>query len=155
MDGIQINFRDYTISSDKSLLQLEEVHRFLSVEAYWSKNIPRELIRTGIENSFCIGVYHAGKQVGIARIITDYATFGYLADVFIEETHRGKGLSKAMMAAIMELDWVKGLRRFTLATLDAHGLYKQFGFDQPKYPDRLMEITKPKIYGDGNNPCST
>ncbi|MDF3077535.1 MAG: family N-acetyltransferase [Sphingobacteriaceae bacterium] len=154
MDGIETTFQDYTISSDKCLLQLDKIHHFLSVEAYWSKNIPKEVVTKAIENSFCVGIYLDGGQVGFCRIITDYSTFGYLADVYVLEAHRGKGLSKAMMAAIMELSWVNKLRRFTLATLDAHGLYKQFGFDQPKYPERLMEITKPNIYGDGNNPCT-
>lgn len=153
MEGIQVSCNGYTISSDKGLLKLDEIHHFLSLEAYWSKNISKEIVQNAIENSFCIGIYYSGEQVGFARIITDYATFGYLADVFILKTHRGKGLSKAMMAVIMNLTWVKMLRRFSLATLDAQGLYRQFGFENPKNPERLMEIVKPSIYGDTNNPC--
>ncbi len=153
MEQVQISYLDYIISSDKTLLQIFDVHSFLSTESYWSKNIPKQTVEKAIENSFCIGVYFDSKQVGFARIISDYATFGYLADVYILQEHRGKGISKAMMKAILALDWVKGLRRFTLATLDAQGLYSQFGFFCPKNPERLMEISKPGIYGDLTNPC--
>ncbi|MXV15327.1 GNAT family N-acetyltransferase [Hufsiella ginkgonis] len=146
MNHIQYQANDVVVSSDKSLLQFGVIHRYLSEEAYWSKKIPGHTVRTAIENSFCIGIYVAGNQVGFCRIISDYATFGYLADVFVLDGHRGKGLSKLMMKLIMELPWIRELRRFTLATVDAHGLYGQFGFVSPKFPDRLMEITKPKMY---------
>lgn len=155
MDQIQVHQDDYVISSDRALLQNCEIHQFLSCEAYWSKNIPRETVDNAITNSFCIGIYYFGKQVGFCRIVTDYATFGYLADVYVLEAHRGKGLSTAMMSAIMELDWVNGLRRFTLATVGAQGLYSQFGFGHSKHPERLMEIVKPGLYGDASNPCTS
>jgi GNAT superfamily N-acetyltransferase len=144
---------EYQISTDVSLIQTDAVHHFLSKESYWAKNIPLETVSKSIQNSFCVGVYFNEKQVGFARIVSDYATFGYLADVYILSEHRGKGLSKGIMDVIMSLDWVKKLRRFSLATVDAHGLYAQYGFTASKNPDRLMEITQPGIYGDHNNPC--
>jgi GNAT superfamily N-acetyltransferase len=144
---------EYTISSDVSMLDVEEIHRYLSEESYWSKNIPLSVVNASIENSFCIGAYYKGEQIGFARIITDYATFGYLADVYILEGHRGKGLSKKLMKFILKLDWVKSLRRFMLATVDAHGLYRQFGFKEFLHPSRMMEINQPGIYGDKNSPC--
>jgi GNAT superfamily N-acetyltransferase len=112
----------------------------LSKESYWAKNIPIELVKTSIEGSFCFGVYHQGKQIGFARVITDYATFGYLADVFIDKNYRGKGLSKELMKFIMEQEVIKKLRRFMLATLDAHSLYAQFGFESQEGNKRFMSI---------------
>lgn len=137
---------EYHFSSDKNLMQWESIHEWLSKESYWSKNIPYKTVRSAGENSFCIGVFYQDQQVGYARIITDYNTFGYLADVYIISEHRKKRLSKIMMECIMQLEWVSGLRRFMLATLDAHDLYKQYGFVQPIHPNRLMEINKPDIY---------
>ncbi|MDR0792827.1 MAG: GNAT family N-acetyltransferase [Chitinophagaceae bacterium] len=135
------------ISSDKSLLQIDVIHKFLSEEAYWCFNITKNIVINGIEHSFCIGIYtHDNQQAGFARIITDYATFGYLADVFVLEKYRGKGLAKALMAAIMELPWIQGLRNFSLRTKDAHGLYQQFGFIEIINSERSMQILKPDIY---------
>lgn len=134
----QIN--DYTISTDKSKLDIEYIHHFLSVESYWAKNIPIEIVKASIEGSLCYGVYHQGIQIGFARVITDYATFGYLADVFIDKDYRGKGLSKELMKFIMEQEVIKKLRRFMLATLDAHSLYAQFGFESQEGNKRLMGV---------------
>ena len=137
----------YLFSSDKARLQPDVIHQYLSEEAYWSKKIPLQTVLTAIEHSFCIGIYtDDGLQVGFARIVTDYATFGYLADVFVKTEHRGKGLSKLLMKLITELPWIRGLRRFTLATVDAHGLYRQFGFQDPAHPERLLEIVRPGMY---------
>lgn len=136
----------YHFSSDKSLMQWDAIHNWLSVYSYWSKGISFEMVKTAGEHSFCIGIFNNNLQVGYARIITDYNTFGYLADVYVLETHRQKGLSKKLMDCIVQLNWVKGLRRFMLATKDAHELYKKFGFITPAHPDRLMEITQPDIY---------
>lgn len=136
---------DYTFSTDKTKLDLQVIHLFLS-NSYWAQNIPVEIIKTSIENSMCFGVYHKEKQIGFARVITDCATFGYLADVFILEEHRGKGLSKKLMEYIMSQPELKGLRRFMLATRDAHKLYEQYGFKQLAKPDRIMEIVVPDIY---------
>ncbi|AUD06705.1 GNAT family N-acetyltransferase [Spirosoma pollinicola] len=131
---------DYTISDDKSKLNLEVIHRFLSQEAYWCKNIPVEIVQRSIENSLCFGVYQGDEQVGFARVITDSATFGYLADVFILPEHRGKGLSKQLMTHIMAYPPLQGLRRLMLVTFDAHGLYEQFGFKPIDTPENTMSI---------------
>jgi len=132
-------------------MNLPLIHHQLSTDAYWCIGIPLETVEAAWRSSFCIGLFIEAEMIGFARIITDYATFGYLADVYILTEHRGKGYSKEMMAYIMELPWVKGLRRFMLATLDAHSLYEQFGFIAPRKPDRLMEIIQPGVYGDRNN----
>jgi GNAT superfamily N-acetyltransferase len=131
---------EYTISPDKTKLNLEVIHQFLSQEAYWCLNIPLDIVQRSIENSVCFGVYQDDKQVGFARVITDLATFGYLADVFILPEHRGKGLSKQLMAFIMAYPPLQGLRRLMLVTMDAHGLYKQFGFQPIDIPENTMAI---------------
>ncbi|MEE1963894.1 GNAT family N-acetyltransferase [Allomuricauda taeanensis] len=124
------------------------VHQFLSKESYWAKGIPPETVSVALKNSFCIGLFKDEKQIGFARLVTDYATFGYLADVYVLKEYRGKGLSKMMMKYIMELDFVQRLRRTLLATLDAHSLYRQFGFQSPENPERLMEIKRNNLYKD-------
>ncbi|MBA4241052.1 MAG: GNAT family N-acetyltransferase [Sphingobacteriaceae bacterium] len=130
----------FLYSTDKSKLNLDYIHHFLSKESYWAKNIPMDIVKTSIEGSLCFGVYENNKQIGFARVITDYATFGYLADVFIDKDYRGRGLSKELMTFIMEQDVVKKLRRFMLATLDAHSLYAQFGFESQEGNKRLMGV---------------
>ncbi|WP_144282092.1 GNAT family N-acetyltransferase [Chryseobacterium echinoideorum] len=127
-------------------MDIKAIHQFLSTESYWAKGIPLETVSAALKNSFCIGLFEDEKQIGFARLITDYATFGYLADVYILKEYRGNGLSKMMMKYIMELDFVKGLRRTLLATLDAHSLYRQFGFQSPENPERLMEIKNNNLY---------
>jgi GNAT superfamily N-acetyltransferase len=136
---------DFTISDDKSRLDLDVIHGYL-VRSYWSSGIPREVVARGIEHALCFGVYNGAAQVGFARVITDRATFAYLADVFVLEAFRGRGLSKQLMAFIMAHPELQGLRRFMLATRDAHGLYTQFGFNEVASPSRLMEIVRPDIY---------
>jgi GNAT superfamily N-acetyltransferase len=134
------NIGEFLYSTDKTKLNIEYIHYFLSKESYWAKNIPIELVKTSIEGSLCFGVYYQAKQIGFARVITDYATFGYLADVFIDKDYRGKGLSKELMKFIMEQYVIKKLRRFMLATLDAHSLYAQFGFESQEGNKRFMSI---------------
>ena len=131
---------DFLYSTDKSKLNIDYIHQFLSKESYWAKNIPSEIVKQSIEGSLSFGVYENNKQVGFARVITDYATFGYIADVFIDKDYRGRGLSKELMTFIMEQDLVKKLRRLMLATLDAHSLYAQFGFEKLEGDKRLMGI---------------
>jgi len=131
---------NYLFSTDKNKLQLNYIHQYLSVESYWSKNIPLQIVEKSIDGSLCYAVYHNNQQVGFARVITDSATFAYLADVFIDKDHRGKGLSKELMRFILESDYTKVIRRFMLATLDAHGLYAQFGFESQEGNKRLMGI---------------
>ena|ERR1044072_5291703 len=138
-------FQDYLINDEREKTDLEFVHRELS-QSYWAKNIPLEIVRRGIENSVCFNIFRDKEQVGFARVITDKSTFGYLCDVIINEQHRGKGLGKALMKFIMEHPDLQGFRRFTLGTRDAHGLYEQFGFHTPKFPDRQMEISRPGLY---------
>ena len=143
-------FSDYNISTDKEKLQLPVIHQYLSIESYWAKHVPLEIVKQSIEGSFCFGVYFKNEQVGFARVITDHATFAYLADVFILEAHRGKGLSKWLMEFIMAHPKLQGLRRFCLATRDAHGLYKQFGFTPLAKPETFMEIKHDNFYTPKN-----
>jgi len=127
-------------STDKTKLQFDVIHAYLSKESYWAQNIPLEIIKKSAEGSLCFAVYFNHKQIGYARVITDRATFGYLADVFILEEHRGKGLSKQLMQFIMAHPDLKKLRRFMLATRDAQELYKKFGFTSLAKPENIMEI---------------
>ncbi len=144
----------YTISTDPSLLDLDVIHGYL-VRSYWSPGIPRQIVATAIAHSLCFGVYHHAQQIGFARVVTDQATFAYLADVFILEPHRQQGLSKWLVAVIQAHPALQGLRRFLLATLDAHGLYAQFGFTPVAKPERMMEIARPNIYQQSSTPAAT
>ena len=136
---------DFIITTDKSKIDATYVHRFLS-HSYWAKNIPMETVQKSIEGSLCFSVFYLNQQIGFARVITDEATFAYLADVFIDENFRGRGLSKWLMEIIVSYPSLQGLRRFLLATRDAHDLYKQFGFESLKNTDRWMEIHKADVY---------
>lgn len=131
---------EYTISDDKTKLDLAVIHRFLSQEAYWCPNIPVDIVQRSIENSLCFGVYLGEEQVGFARVVSDLATFGYLADVFILPAHRGRGLSKKLVAFILAYPTLQGLRRMLLVTRDAHGLYEQFGFQPIDNPENTLFI---------------
>jgi GNAT superfamily N-acetyltransferase len=134
------------VDTDKSRLDFDAIHEFLS-SSYWAKGIPRDTVQRAIDHSMCFGVYVAGRQVGFARVITDHATFAYLSDVFVLEAYRGQGLSKLLMNAIVNHPDLQGLRRWTLSTRDAHGLYTQFGFTPLGWPDRFMERTVSNPYG--------
>ena len=135
----------YSISTDKRRLQLPVIHDFLR-ESYWAKDIPESVVRRSVDGSLCFGVYHGREQIGFARVITDEATFAYLADVFILPAHRGKGLSRRLMEEIIAHPALQGLRRMLLATCDAHELYARFGFKGLGIPDRWMELHQPDIY---------
>ncbi len=135
----------YTISTDKRRLQFAVIHDFLR-ESYWAVGIPEAVVRKSIEGSLCFGVFHGREQVGFARVITDEATFAYLADVFVLPEHRGKGLSKRLMEEIIAHPALQGLRRMLLATRDAHTLYALYGFKKLGNPDRWMEVHQPDIY---------
>lgn len=139
---------DYIISSNPNLIDVKVVHDYLSKESYWAKNIPLETVKRSIENSFCFGIYHNNQQIGFARLITDKATFAYLADVFVLPEHRGNGLSKWLMEFMQNHYELQGLRRWMLATRDAHGLYKQFGWQQPtkEQAERLMMLLNQNVY---------
>lgn len=134
------------VSTDKDRLDIGLIHHFLTTEAYWSRGIPRATVEQAIAGSLCFGGYLDGRQVAFARVVTDGATFGYLADVFVLPEHRGQGHSKALMAAVIAHPKLQGLRRFSLATSDAHGLYAGFGFTAPARPQNLMEKLDPDVY---------
>ena len=128
---------NYTISDDKILLQIEVIHNYLK-GAYWCEGIPKEIVERSIEGSICFGIYKNSIQIGFARVISDKATFAYLADVFILEKHRGQGLSKQLMKFILTHSDLQEIRGWMLGTKDAHGLYEQFGFTSLPEPKRFM-----------------
>jgi GNAT superfamily N-acetyltransferase len=142
---VNANLGDYEISTERQRIDIATVHAFLT-QSYWSPGIPRDVVERAIANSLCFGVYLGVQQVGFARVVTDQATFAYLADVFILESHRGRGLSKRLMEFITGHEALQGLRRFLLATKDAHSLYAQFGFEALADPSRIMESLKPDVY---------
>ncbi|MXV50679.1 GNAT family N-acetyltransferase [Pedobacter sp. HMF7647] len=135
-----------SISTDKNLLDLDLIYDFIGRQSYWAQNIPFETLKRSIDNSLCFGVYDNGSQIGFARVISDNATFAYLADVFIVPEYRGRGLSKMLVSYIISYSELQGLRRWLLATADAHGLYKQFGFTELSQPDNIMEIKNADVY---------
>ncbi|HEY6062464.1 MAG TPA: GNAT family N-acetyltransferase [Chitinophagaceae bacterium] len=120
--------KEYLISTDPSLLHIDVIHNYLSKESYWAQDIPGDVVEKSIRNSLCFGLYEKNKQIGFARLVTDQATFAYLADVFILEEYRGKGLAKWLMETIQAHPELQGLRRWMLGTRDAHSLYEQFGW---------------------------
>ena len=138
----------YTVTDDRAALDTEVVFGFLS-GSYWAKGILRETCLRSLENSLCFALLHEGRQVGFCRTVTDRATFAYLADVFVLPEHRGQGLGKWMVGCVLAHPELQGLRRFLLATMDAHGLYRQFGFAPPARPELYMEILRP----NGVSPC--
>jgi len=165
---IDITNGDYTLSTDKTKLDIPFIHSFLSKEAYWSLNIPLDTVERAIDGSICFGIYHAPQstpgqppqstsgqtnqstsgqtQVGFARIITDYATIAYLGDVFVIPSHRGRGLSKWMIQQVMTHPNLQGLRRWVLLTADAHELYRKFGWVSIPHPEKYMELHDPNVY---------
>ena len=138
----------YSISSDNAKLNIAVIHHYLSQESYWAQNIPLEVVKRSIDNSLCFGLYHQHTQIGFARLVTDKATFAYLADVFILESYRGKGLSKWLVETIQANPEVQGLRRWLLGTKDAHGLYAQFGWKPipQELANRFMQLHNPNVY---------
>ena len=144
-DAINSVMSSYEITCDKSRLDIEGIHGFLA-QSYWAPGIPRATVERAIANSLCFGVFHEGKQIGFARVITDKATFAYLADVFVLPEHRGRGLSLRLMEQVIQHPDLQGLRRMLLATRDAHTLYEKFGFRSLGAPGRMMEIHNPDVY---------
>ena len=141
------NKDNFLISTDKSLLQIARIHKFLSQDSYCCQGIPESFVARAIENSLCFGVYNANKeQIGFARVVTDYTGFAWLCDVYIEAQERGHGLSKWLVSCVKTHPNLQNLRRFCLATKDAHELYKQFGFEVTKNPENWMEIKDNDIY---------
>ncbi|MES2069173.1 MAG: GNAT family N-acetyltransferase [Pseudomonadota bacterium] len=134
------------ISTNPSALDLPLIHQFLSQQSAWARGIPLQLVERSIRHSLCFGGYLEGRQIAFARVVSDYATYAYLVDVFVVAEQRGKGYSKQLMQAVMAHADLQGLRRFMLASSDARGLYAQFGFQAPAKPEILMEINKPNMY---------
>lgn len=134
------------VSTEEAELDVPLIHHFLSRNTYWAKDIPLPLVQKAIANSLCFGGFIGNDQVAFARVISDYATFANLVDVFVLPEHRGRGYGKSLMDAVFSHPQLQGLRRFTLATGDAHGLYAQYGFTAPQFPASLMERYFPNIY---------
>ncbi|WP_212002925.1 GNAT family N-acetyltransferase [Chitinophaga sp. HK235] len=137
---------EYTVSTDKSRLDIGVIHGFLANESYWAKDIPVSVVQKTLAGSLCFGIYHQDRQIGFARLITDYAAFAYLADVFIIQEYRGKGLSKLLMRTILAHPELQTLRRWLLVTADAHALYSQFGFTPIPNPEKFMQLHNPDVY---------
>jgi GNAT superfamily N-acetyltransferase len=148
----ELHHGDYLITDEFARLDVNAVHAFLT-RCYWAEGIPREVVARSLANSLCLGVYAAdGAQVGLLRVISDYTTFAYVCDVYVLESHRGRGLSKALMRAYTSHPRLQNLRRQHLVTQDAHGLYAQFGFTSLGHADRHMEKRDPEIYKRGKAP---
>jgi GNAT superfamily N-acetyltransferase len=140
----------FTVSTDPARLDLDAVHAALS-QSYWSEEVPKDVVERGLRGSLCFGLYGreekgGERQVGLARVITDAATFAYLCDVYVLPGYRGRGLGKLLMSCVMEHPDLQGLRRFSLVTRDAHELYRPFGFTEVQSPGRHMEILRPDLY---------
>lgn len=145
MQSLEYRYHRYVVSTDPTRLDLEVVHQFLT-NSYWARGIPRERVARSMANSLCFGVFDGPAQVGFARVISDYVTFAYVADVFILPEQRGRGLGKFLLRCIVEHPELQGLRRWSLVTRDAHGLYAQFGFTPLAHPERYMELHNPGVY---------
>ena len=140
------NDSSFEVSTDQSRLDIPMIYRFLSEQSSWAVGISRPIVERAIENSLCFGAYIDGRQIGFARVITDFATFANLVDVFVVPEYRGHGYGKQLVAAVLRHPSLQRLRRFTLATTDAQGLYERFGFTAPRNPETLMERYFPNIY---------
>jgi GNAT superfamily N-acetyltransferase len=140
---------EFLISTDPRRLDVQRVHRFLT-DCYWAKGIPLAVVERSIRHALCFGIYDgSGAQVGFARVVSDFSTIAYLGDVFILESHRGRGLGKWMMECILEHPALEGMRRWILVTRDAHGFYEHFGFTPLKSAERYMELHRPDLYEIG------
>ena len=143
---MKVSFDGFTIDTDKELLDLDAIQKFLVEDSYWARERTLEQTRTAIENSICFGVYHNGRQIGFARVVSDLATFAYVGDVYVTEEFRGRGISKRLMEAVIAHPDLQGLRRWVLATRDAHSLYEKYGFHELTFPERWMERPAPNAY---------
>jgi len=134
------------IDTAPARLDRDRIHAWLSSQSYWARDIPRAVFERALDHSLCFGAYLDGEQIGFARLVTDRATFAYLADVFVLDEHRGRGHARQLMDAVMAHPQVQGLRRMMLVTRDAHGLYAHYGFTALAHPDRVMERHRPDVY---------
>ncbi len=146
MTDVTLYKEEFCISTNKEKLDVDSIHAFLSTQAYWCLHIPKHRVESSIQHSLCFGVYQNKKQIGFARVISDFSTIAYLGDVYILEEYRGKGLSKWLMEVIMNHPDLQGLRRWILLTGDAHGLYRQFGWTDIADPTKWMELHDKNAY---------
>ena len=143
---IDTESQEIVVTTDPSRLDLDVIHGYLT-RSYWARGISRDLVARAMAHSLCFGAFAGDRQVGFARVVTDRATFAYLCDVFVLESHQGRGVGKQLMAAIMAHPDLQGLRRLALFTRDAHGLYRQYGFRETRFVDRFMEVFNDRPYG--------
>jgi GNAT superfamily N-acetyltransferase len=136
----------FTVSDDPARLDVEAIHDYLAHHSYWAQEIPREVVARAIASSLCFGLYEGARQIGLARMITDRATFAYLCDVYVLPDYQGKGLGKWLMQCVMEHPDLAGHRRMQLVTRDAHELYRPLGFSELSSPERHMELVRPDVY---------
>jgi N-acetylglutamate synthase-like GNAT family acetyltransferase len=146
MEIIEVIFNDFTITTDKSKMDIVAIHDFLSKHSGWSDNIPFDLVKKSIDNSLNFGLFHKGKQIGFARVISDFSTIAYLGDVFVLDNYRGQGLSKKLMDAVKGHPNLQGLRRWILLTSTADWLYEKYGFKKLPKPEVYMELFDPTVY---------
>lgn len=146
MEIIEMHFGDYTITTDKSKMDIVSIHQFLSKYSGWSYNIPFERVKTSIDNSLNFGLFHNDKQIGFARIISDFSTIAYLGDIYVLDNYRGQGLSKKLMDVVMQHPNLQGLRRWILLTSTADWLYEKYGFTKLPKPELYMELFDPNVY---------
>ena len=149
---IGTELREIVVTTDRSRLDLDVIHGYLT-RSYWAKGIARETVARAMDRSLCFGAFEGDRQIGFARVISDLATFAYVSDVFVVESHQGRGVGKRLMAAIRSHPELEALRRWALFTRDALGLCRQYGFREPRYPERLMEVFNGDPYGrEGSGP---
>ena len=148
MKIVSLQKNEFFISTDRSKLDIDAIHDFLSTKAYWCLNIPKENVEISIKNSLCFGLYENNKQIGFARIITDYSTIAYLGDVYVLEEYRGRGLSKWLIETIMNFPELQGLRRWILLTGDAHELYRKYGWTDLADSSKWMELHNKNTYAN-------
>ncbi len=139
---------DYTISTDQARLDVDAIHAFLA-QSYWATHVPRDVVERSLRNALCFGLYCNEVQIGLVRVVTDYATIAYVGDVYVLPEHRGRGLSKWMMECVLAHPELQHLRRWILITRDAHDLYRRFGFRELKRPEGFMELHDPDVYHTG------
>jgi GNAT superfamily N-acetyltransferase len=151
MAHLEITNGPYSVTTDPERLDIDAVHAYLS-RCFWATGISKEIVAKAMTHSLCFGLFHEHAQIGLARVVTDYATYAYLCDVYVLESYQGKGLGKWMMEFVMKHPELQGLRRFQLVTRDAHGLYSRFGFTTPINPERHMEIFRPGLYSGKTSP---
>jgi GNAT superfamily N-acetyltransferase len=144
--GYERRRAEFSISTDRDSLDVGAIHEFLSKEAYWCLGIPRPVLEKAIDNSLCFGLYDGAAQIGLTRVVTDRATFAWLCDVYVLPAFRGRGLGRWMIESVLEHPDLQGLRRTTLATRDAHALYRACGFGPLPMPERWMAIADPDVY---------